>query len=197
MGTHRPGRWRRQRLRLAAFEPSQQVHHQLRHLSDRRRRMHDGIGIQQSATFARWLRSLRDARARARVVATRPQRLEQPSHHVRQFRRWNMQQAGAGPDAVELVLPVDVLKTQALHWRSQMALSERDESRRGVKGHYPMTALREGQSIAAGPASSVKDLSLIRQQRQEAAEERRHVDFDPVAKESCLLRGTAATKARG
>jgi hypothetical protein len=113
----------------------------------------------------------------------RPQGVTEPSHDAEKFGGRHMEQACAGPDAIELVVLVDVLEAQALHRLPKVARGERDEARRGIEGGYAKAEPYEAQRIPTGPAAGVEDCRLIRQHRQEATVERRHVDSERLVKE--------------
>ena len=94
-----------------------------------------------------------------------------------------MQQASAAPDAVERLLPGDVLKTQVVHRLADLPRGQREQGRGGVEGGHGIAALREGRCIAPGAATGVEDLCLVPQQREEAAIKRSDVDFDGIVEE--------------
>ena len=64
-----------------------------------------------------------------------------------------------------------------------MGLGQRNQGRGGVEGCDLMAELGKGACVSAGAAAGVEDLGLIRQQRQEAALERSHIDFAGVSEE--------------
>ena len=71
-----------------------------------------------------------------------------------------------------------------MHRLAEMGLGERDQGGGGVEGGDRVAELGKGLCIAAGAAAGVEDLRLVPQQREEAAIERSHVDFDGIGEES-------------
>jgi len=80
-----------------------------------------------------------------------------------------MRQAGTGPDAVELLLPGDVLEAQALHRLAKMGLGQRDQGGGRIEGGDAVAQVSKGSCVAPGAAIGVENLCLVSQRRQEAA----------------------------
>ena len=89
-----------------------------------------------------------------------------------------MQQRGTGPDAVILVLVLDILQALHLDGFPNPIFRQGGDLGGGVEGGDFVAAFDEVPGVATRAAAHIQDVSSLWQQRKEALVERLHVDLE-------------------
>lgn len=90
----------------------------------------------------------------------------QTPQDVGQIRRGHMQKTGAGPDAVETLLPYHLFETEHRHVLPQQERCLPGHLRRGIEGLDPEARLTESQRVPSRPATGIKDAPAGAHMRQ-------------------------------
>jgi hypothetical protein len=101
----------------------------------------------------------------------------EPVQRVGEFDRGQVQQAGAGPDAVVGGALVEFLEALHLHRLADALGREASDFRGGVEGAHPVAALQEGEAVAPRAAAGVEDEPAGGDLHQEALAQHRQLDL--------------------
>jgi hypothetical protein len=115
--------------------------------------------------------------------ATRNQGVSEATTDLYHLRSGHVQQRRAGPDAVELGLPLDIVEGHLKHFEPSVRLRSLDHLLGRIECDYIVAHLGENFDISTGPAASIKHAASCWEKLCEAPLESAHVRVDRILKE--------------